>query len=59
MSDKQALSEVRKTTLRRAKSEEAWRRAIRNAHGYGCSLREIAGAADISHVRVLQIVRSE
>lgn len=59
MSDKRALQVVRTTTIRRAKSEEAWRKAIREAHGYGCSLREIAKQADVSHVRVLQIVREQ
>lgn len=53
------LLTVRRATKRRAESEEAWRVAIREAHAQGLSLRAIAKEADVSHVRVLQIVRGE
>lgn len=59
MADQRALRVVKQTAVRRAKSDEAWRKAIREAHAYGCSLREIARAAGVSHPRVLQIVRGE
>ena len=55
--DARALRTVKLATIRRAKSEEAWRKAILEAHAYGCSLRQIAGEAGVAHTRVLQIVR--
>lgn len=51
------LARVKRATKRRAESDRAWRDAIREAHAEGESLREIAKAAGVSHVRVLQIVR--
>lgn len=51
------LTRVKRATKRRAESEGAWRSAIKEAHANGESLRAIAQAAGISHVRVLQIVR--
>lgn len=51
------LTPVKRATTRRAESEEAWRAAIRQARADGASLRQIASAAGVSHVRVLQIVR--
>lgn len=55
MADARALRTVRLATVRRAKSDEAWRKAITDALGYGCSTREVAAAAGISHTRVQQI----
>jgi hypothetical protein len=51
------LTPVKRATTRRAESEEAWRDAIRQARAEGASLRQIASAAGVSHVRILQIVR--
>ena len=51
------LKTVQRATARRAESESAWRAAIRQAHTEGSSLRQIAAAAGVSHVRILQIVR--
>jgi hypothetical protein len=59
MADQRALRTVRAATVRRAKSEDAWRKSIREAHAYGCSLREIAAEAGVAHTRVLQIVREQ
>lgn len=59
MSDARALRTVRLATIRRAKSDEAWRKAIREAHAYGCSLREIAKVAGVTNPRVHQIVRDQ
>ena len=42
---------------RRAAAEAEFREAILAAHGRGESLRSIAAAAGLSHVRILQIVR--
>lgn len=53
------LTRVKRATKRRAAAEEEWRVAIREAHAEGASLRAIAEAAGVSHVRVLQIVRGE
>jgi hypothetical protein len=44
---------------RRRAAEQAWRLSIIEAHQAGWSLREIGLIADISHVRVLQIIREE
>jgi transposase-like protein len=52
-----SLKNVKRATARRAESETAWRAAIRQAHAEGSSLRQIAAAAGVSHVRILQIVR--
>lgn len=51
------LSRVKRATRNRAKSEEAWRVAVREAVAAGQSLRAVGNAAGISHVRVLQIIR--
>jgi hypothetical protein len=53
------LKRVRQATRRREASEEAWRRAIREAVAAGESLRRVADAAGVSHVRVLQLVRED
>ena len=52
-----SLKTVQQATARRAESNESWRAAIRQAHAEGASLRQIAAAAGVSHVRILQIVR--
>jgi len=58
--DPEALYEsLRRATKRRKRSESAWRAAIIEAHGAGVSLRVIAEAAGVSHVRVLQITRGQ
>jgi transposase-like protein len=51
------LTTVKRATARRAESEAAWRAAIRQARAEGASLRQIAAAAGVSHVRILQIVK--
>jgi transposase-like protein len=51
------LTTVKRATARRAESETAWRAAIRQARAEGASLRQIAAAAGVSHVRILQIVK--
>lgn len=48
------LTRVRRAAERRTRSEQEWREAIRAALAHH-SLREVADAAGISHVRVLQI----
>jgi hypothetical protein len=52
-----ALTRVRRATKRRAEAEREWRNAVRSAHAEGVSLRAIAAAAAVSHVRVLQITQ--
>lgn len=54
----ESILRVRRATKRRARNEQEWREAIRTAHAEGVSLRVIAEAAGVSHVRVLQITRS-
>jgi hypothetical protein len=51
------LAAVKRARTRRAESEEAWRAAIRQARTEGASLRQIAVAAGVSHVRILQILK--
>jgi transposase-like protein len=51
------LTTVKRATARRAESEASWRAVIRQAHAEGASLRQIAAAAGVSHVRILQIVK--
>jgi transposase-like protein len=51
------LSAVKRATARRSEANASWREAIREAHAEGSSLRQIAAAAGVSHVRILQIVR--
>ena len=51
------LAAVKRATARRSEANASWREAIRQAHAEGSSLRQIAAAADVSHVRILQIVR--
>jgi transposase-like protein len=53
------LTRVRRATARRSRSEAEWHDAIRAAVASGESLRVVAEAAGISHVRVLQIVRGD
>jgi hypothetical protein len=50
------LLQVRRATAQRAKSEQAWREAIRKAHHEGQTMRAIAKAAHISPTRVHQII---
>jgi hypothetical protein len=52
-----SLTSVRRATARRSEANASWRAAIRQAHADGASLRQIAAAAGVSHVRILQIVR--
>ena len=51
------LTTVQRARARRAESEASWRASIRQARAEGASLRQIAAAAGVSHVRILQIVR--
>jgi hypothetical protein len=51
------LTAVKRATARRSEANASWRAAIRHAHAEGSSLRQIAVAAGVSHVRILQIVR--
>lgn len=44
--------------LAHSRADAAWYEAIRQAHADGSSLRVIADHAGVSHVRVLQIVRT-
>ncbi len=53
------LTRVRRATKRRERSEAEWREAICAAVRDGASLRFVAEAAGITHVRVLQITRGE
>jgi DNA-directed RNA polymerase specialized sigma24 family protein len=45
--------------LKSAQVESEFRAVVVMAHDTGHSLREIARAAGVSHVRVLQIIREE
>lgn len=49
------LARVRRATARRARAEEEWRAALKAARQDGMSLRQIATAAGVSHVRVQQL----
>jgi hypothetical protein len=51
------LKAVKRATARRSEANVSWRAAIREAHAEGLSLRQIAAAAGVSHVRILQIVK--
>jgi transposase-like protein len=51
------LTRVRRATARRSRTETEWREAIRQAVADGHTLRAVAEAAGVSHVRVLQITR--
>jgi transposase-like protein len=51
------LNRVRRATARRTAAEQEWREAVKDAVKAGESLRTVAGAAGVSHVRVLQVTR--
>jgi transposase-like protein len=51
----ETIKKVRQATRRRTSAEQAWRDSIRDALAGGASLRRVAEAAGVSHVRVLQI----
>jgi transposase-like protein len=53
------LDRVRRAAARRARSERDWQDAIREAVAAGGSLRQVAKAAGVSHVRVLQLARRD
>jgi transposase-like protein len=53
------LARVKRAAKKRERSETDWREAIRAAVDEGASLRSVAAAAGVSHVRVLQITRGE
>lgn len=55
----QPLTRVKRATTRRASADAEYRNAITAAHTAGHSLRQIATAAGISHVRVLKILRGQ
>jgi hypothetical protein len=52
------LTSVRRAARARVTAEQRFRESVLAAHGSGETLRAIAEAAGLSHVRVLQIVRS-
>ena len=52
-----SLARVKQATRKRAASEREWHTAIRQAVNEGHTLRQVAVAAGVSHVRVLQISR--
>lgn len=54
-----SLAEVRQATRQRTTAEARWREKIRQAVAGGQTLRAVAQAAGVSHVRVLQITREE
>lgn len=54
---KTGLAHLRRVTGRKEATRRVWLNAIREAHAYGCSLRDIGEAAGISHTRVVQILR--
>lgn len=47
---------LKRATSRREASDEAWHKAIHDAHAAGLSVRAIAPLAGISHQRVHQIL---
>lgn len=51
------LQRVRRVTAQRTRVDEEWREAIIRAVAEGETLRTVAEAAGVSHVRVHQIVR--
>lgn len=53
------LARLRRASARRSRAQDEWRDAIREAREQGASLRAIANAAGVSHVRVLKILRGE
>lgn len=53
------LTRVRRATARRSAAEAEWREAVREAVRAGESLRAVAAAAGVSHVRVLQVTRED
>ncbi len=54
-----SLTRVKRVSKRRASVMQEYRDAIISAHAEGHSLRVIAAAAGVSHVRVLKIIRGE
>ena len=52
-----AIARVKQATRKRAASDREWHTAIRQAVSDGHTLRQVAAAAGVSHVRVLQISR--
>jgi hypothetical protein len=55
----QPLTRAKRAAAKRNAATLEYRDAIRAAHEAGHSLREIAAAVGISHVRVLKIVRGD
>lgn len=55
----QPLTRVKRAANRRASADSEYRAAILAARDAGHSLRQIADAAGISHVRVLKIARGD
>ena len=54
-----ALGRVKRATTRRITTDAEWRDSIQDAVELGVSLRRVAEAAGVSHVRVLQITRGQ
>lgn len=54
-----SLARVKRAAGRRVSASAAFKQAVVGAQADGKSLRAIAEAAGVSHVRVLQILRGE
>ena len=54
-----ALGRVRQATRKRTNADREWHAAIQQAVSEGHTLRQVAVAAGVSHVRVLQISRED
>ena len=54
-----SLARVKQAARKRAASDREWRAAIQQAVTDGHTLRQVAAAAGVSHVRVLQISRED
>lgn len=58
MTAKQSLAKVRRARERRAFYDALWREAIVEAASSGVTLRAIAEAAGVTHVRIHQLVHA-
>lgn len=54
----QPLTRVKRAQRRRASATQEYKDALKAAHDAGHSLREIAEAAGVSHVAVLQMLKT-
>lgn len=53
------LTRVRHAAARRMSSEQEWRESIRQAREQGETLRAIGEAAQVSHVRIIQLLKGK